>query len=160
MPLDFLYRSILVSMAGREAANLCMERETTGFGGDRRNVQRALLFLISEAAFGYPASFQLQPNPMGGGYNISGLPKDTLEQIAKTVEAFAEDTKEILEANRGPIEALAALLRQEGTIGAPQIEALFEQHPVTMPETSRWRWLAEQEKEAKDVSEGAVEQEG
>jgi len=165
VPLDFLYRSILVSMAGRESANLFMARDTLGFGGDRLNIQRALLHLIAEAAFGYPASFQLQPNPIGGGYNISGLPKETLEQVGKTVEAFAKDTRLILEANQGPTAALADLLMQEGTIGAPQIEALFEQYPASMPETSRWCWLATQEPawaEVKNVSvsEETVAEEG
>lgn len=138
LPLDFLIRRVLVSMAGREADALMTGRVGMGFGGDRRNIIMALAALIAEGAAGYTASVMFQMGQFGP--NFSTLPKKVKEGMDGVLKQFAKMTRELLELNRGSLDALSQLLLERGTLTSNDIEGFFEEHPVMAPKEFEWVW--------------------
>jgi len=138
LPLDFLIRRVLVSMAGREADALMTGRVGMGFGGDRQNIIMALAALITQGAAGYTASVMFQMGQFGP--NFSTLPKKVKEGMDGVLEEFARMTREVLVTNRESLDALAELLLEEGTLTSERIEQFFDKHPVMPIKEFEWVW--------------------
>lgn len=130
LPLDFLHRRLLMSMAGREAgALLSNNRMGLGFLGDRRNMQGALASMIMEGAFGYPAALAFGPG-MTGEPDFKSAGKETQERIDEMLVRYQRWTCELLEENREVLEKLTGLLLEEGTLDAARLEEFFDEYPV------------------------------
>jgi len=143
LPVDFMARRVIMSMAGREAA-MQAGRPETGFLGDRVNIQHAIAGLIAEGAFGYEAAVRLGTGgPMGG--MLAGLSEGTGKALHEFLERAEKLTRQILSENRESLEALADLLMEEGTVTAERIERFFDEHPVKPPASLSWLFTQEEE---------------
>jgi len=140
LPVDYLARGVMVSMAGREAAAL-LGRPERGFLGDRRNIQGELLTLIAEGYFGYEASLLLD----FGTSPLTSMPKEAKEAIAKFLDNAAKMTRQILQRNQEALDAMTELLLREGTVTAETIEKFFREHSVTPPPSLSWLFTQEEE---------------
>lgn len=136
LPLDFLGRRIMLSMAGRESG-VVMGRPEMGFLGDRQNIQNAVAALIAEGAFGYSMAV------LSGGTAPADLPQKAHEALNQFLENLKVQTQEILRQNKGALEDLADLLLTEGTLTAARLEQFFANHPIRPPDKLAWIWAQE-----------------
>jgi cell division protease FtsH len=135
-----------IGMAGRIAEEMFTDDVNTGAYGDIRQVTGIARRMIRDwgmnerVGFVYYGEDDSRPNALGGFGEAREYSEETArvmdEEVKKLIDQKEKETREICEANRDKIEAVARALLKYETLDASDIDRIMRGDNITKPTVS------------------------